>query len=635
MADFTFRVGRWLVLMVLLCGGLVGPAAATHIVGGQLRMTHLRADTYTFGLTLYFDDVNGSSGALDNAAMLAIYEKGTHIRLDLVEVRLTNRQLVAYSTPSCAISSLATSQLSYERDFTLNRARYASPRGYYVAWERCCRNRSITNIRTPDDVGQTFYLEFPALLRNGQPFINSTPAAFAPVRDFACILTPFRTAFGGIDPDGDSLIYDLVTPLRGSSDAVDFRPTPPSAAPYARVQWLPGYDSLNQIAGPQPLTVDRRTGEIAFTANQPGLYVFAVRCTEYRAGIRLGEVRREFQEQVLSCPPNEVPTLDLTPPPTGPGPALPYVAGTVVQLPDPPADRCLTLRAVDGENNSQLTFTILEPGALPGTPQPVLSVMGGTVNPNGRRDTLVARLCFDECFGLDGRVHQLALVVADRACPVPQRDTVWLLIQSRLVPDTPPTITFLDSATHLGYVVKWGEQVAFDFRGADTDPDSRVTVSGANLDSARLRAFAIRCQRRTADAMATTSLVWDVDCNVPPGEYDLRLQTQSEACGRSLTADTLVRVTVLPGDTARTLPPNIITPNADGLNDEFQPAAGLKPACNQEFRRFRVFNRWGREIFASSDRLAIWRAENTSGGMYFYFLEYSDRTYKGWVEVVR
>ena len=260
---------------------------------------------------------------------------------------------------------------------------------------------------------------------------------------------------------------------------------------------------------------------------------------------------------------------------------------------------------------------------------------GGTVNPGGRRDTLTARLCFDDCFGRDGAELRLALIVADRACPVPQRDTVWLTVQARAIPDTPPVLTFADAATAGGYTVRPGQQVAFDFVGTDLDPGTRVTVRGIDLATGPLAGARIDCPRRTADRTATTRLTWDVDCAMPPGDYDLHLQTQGEACGRAMVVDTLVRVTVLPLDTSRVLPPNVVTPNADGRNDDFSPAAGLKPACGAEFRRLRIFSRWGREVFSSPDRLATWSADNVAAGLYYYFLEYSDRTYKGWVQVVR
>jgi gliding motility-associated-like protein len=184
-------------------------------------------------------------------------------------------------------------------------------------------------------------------------------------------------------------------------------------------------------------------------------------------------------------------------------------------------------------------------------------------------------------------------------------------------------------------VSKPGGIISFPFVGTDLDPLTRVTVLARDLTAGSLRGQAITCPAQTGENSASTRLTWQLDCNTPPGDYDLHIQTLSEACSRVLTRDSLIRVTVLPPDTAYTRPYNIFTPNADGLNDDFRPAAGIQPGCGQEFRQLRIFNRWGREVFSSPDRAAVWTGDKMSTGMYFYFLEYSDRTYKGWVELMR
>ena len=61
--------------------------------------------------------------------------------------------------------------------------------------------------------GQTFYLEFPPVVKDGQPFINSSPRLFPPLNDYACPRKPYYVDFAGVDDDGDSLVYSLVTPL--------------------------------------------------------------------------------------------------------------------------------------------------------------------------------------------------------------------------------------------------------------------------------------------------------------------------------------------------------------------------------------------------------------------------------------
>ena len=113
------------------------------------------------------------------------------------------------------MGSLSTRKLVYTNEITLSPATYSNPAGYYVAVERCCRNCTISNIVSPGGAAQTFYLEFPAVVRNGAAFIDSTPRIFPPLGDYACRDELFYYDFGGQDADGDSLAYDMVTPLNG------------------------------------------------------------------------------------------------------------------------------------------------------------------------------------------------------------------------------------------------------------------------------------------------------------------------------------------------------------------------------------------------------------------------------------
>lgn len=67
-------------------------------------------------------------------------------------------------------------------------------------------------------------------------------------------------------------------------------------------------------------------------------------------------------------------------------------------------------------------------------------------------------------------------------------------------------------------------------------------------------------------------------------------------------------------------PPNIFTPNDDGLNDIFLPLA----AADGPAYRFQVFNRWGAAVFTSTTPGEAWRGEGLAGGVYFYRLSALD-----------
>ncbi|MBC5994574.1 gliding motility-associated C-terminal domain-containing protein [Pontibacter sp. SD6] len=97
--------------------------------------------------------------------------------------------------------------------------------------------------------------------------------------------------------------------------------------------------------------------------------------------------------------------------------------------------------------------------------------------------------------------------------------------------------------------------------------------------------------------------------------------------------------------------PNIITPNGDGLNDVFRPD---KRAAFIKSMKFKVFNRWGVQVFEKTattgdDVFINWRGVDKDGnrltdGVYYYEAEVefftrnpaeSRKKYKGWVEIVQ
>jgi gliding motility-associated-like protein len=55
------------------------------------------------------------------------------------------------------------------------------------------------------------------------------------------------------------------------------------------------------MGGIPPMSIDPQTGIISAQPPNLGVYVFAVRVQEYRNGVKIGEVRRDIQYQVVNC----------------------------------------------------------------------------------------------------------------------------------------------------------------------------------------------------------------------------------------------------------------------------------------------------------------------------------------------
>lgn len=77
--------------------------------------------------------------------------------------------------------------------------------------------------------------------------------------------------------------------------------------------------------------------------------------------------------------------------------------------------------------------------------------------------------------------------------------------------------------------------------------------------------------------------------------------------------------------------PNLITPNGDGLNDNFR-ITNFGTKWNLE-----VYNRWGQLIYQKDKYINEWNGSGQSDGVYYYHITdtKSSDTYKGWVQIVR
>ncbi|RTQ48164.1 gliding motility-associated C-terminal domain-containing protein [Hymenobacter gummosus] len=77
---------------------------------------------------------------------------------------------------------------------------------------------------------------------------------------------------------------------------------------------------------------------------------------------------------------------------------------------------------------------------------------------------------------------------------------------------------------------------------------------------------------------------------------------------------------------------NIITPNGDGLNDVFT----IKNVELYPGNRIAIFNRWGREVYRTTNYRNTWNGEaQPTGTYYFLFTEASGKVTKGWFEITR
>jgi gliding motility-associated-like protein len=486
---------------------------ATHIVGGQLFITENGGSfyTHTMGLTMYFDALNGNPDAEDNATNIYVFRKRDNAAIGYVQASKVERKSVSYTNPACGIANLQTYQITYSIDIRLEANVFSDPQGYYMVWDRCCRNGTVTNIKAPGDAGSLFYLEFPPIttLRNSSPLFPAIQG------DYACVNSPFFFNFGGTDTDGDSLSYALATPMQGYSD----RNTPAAQARgssnYPRLNFIDGITVANMIPGPKPLSIDARTGMLSVTPGNTGLYVFAVQVTEYRKGVKIGMLTRDFQLKVVDCPKMEPPKILFKPM----GKSTYYTGNEVITMrKDDP--KCFEVMVTDPTINQKISVN----GQTINTTKNYFTLLPAAFTTSNTSDTLKFQLCLDDCFvTYDNRPLRIELIAEDESCPVPLTDTLTIFIRRENSGNNAPTVSTSLPGDYLQ--VHAGEPVKFTVYGKDADQDN-ITLSGQGKGFTTT-AMGMKFSQVTGKSAVQSEFTWTPPCSAKQGDtltVDLKVQ---------------------------------------------------------------------------------------------------------------
>ena len=263
---------------------------ANHILGGNFELNNTGANgSYELKLNLFFDKARRAITQADNNLKVAIYRKSDN-RL-MRSLTLTSSQIqgtpFVYTNERCAATQgLDVSTISFSENLFLDPTTYNDPQGYYIVWDRCCRN-DATNIANSLNTGMLFYLEFPPLLRAGSEFKNSSPRFVTPNGEYICRGQEFKFDDGAVDDDGDQLRYSFVTPYGGFSSPNNAAPNPQPSSNYPIINWASGFGATNAIPSNPTMSIDAN-GIITVKSDQIGLYVFSVEVEELRGGVVIG-----------------------------------------------------------------------------------------------------------------------------------------------------------------------------------------------------------------------------------------------------------------------------------------------------------------------------------------------------------
>jgi hypothetical protein len=322
--------------------------------------------------------------------------------------------------------------------------------------------------------------------------------------------------FAGVDDDGDSLVYSLVTPL--STHSID--PFPPLLpGPYPLVQWKPPFSPTNILGGAPDLKISDE-GFLTATPTQQGLYVFAVKCEEFRDGEKIGEVRRDFQMLVVDvCPQAEPPQIlgkKLTDASFTHDETMSVTfANTVTDT-----DRCIEVEVSDPDA-SKLDDNFTERIRIKAIPigfkkdvRGILPAVTSATLVNGSTKTF--QICFDKCPYVNGP-FQVGIVAYDDACSLPLFDTLKVTVNIQ----PPANSNAYFTTPNVDELVNEGDKKIYPIAGKDDDGDQLIVgviVNGFKAEDVGMKIVEVKNENGEYEGY----LEWDTRCDV----YDFSKKTE-------------------------------------------------------------------------------------------------------------
>jgi hypothetical protein len=194
-----------------------------------------------------------------------------------------------------------------------------------------------------------------------------------------------------------------------------------------------------------------------------------------------------------------------------------------------------------------------------------------------------------------------------------------------------------------------GQQITLALVGSDRDRSPQADLLKLELTKAEGSVTPEGYVFADAEGRGTveTTFTWNPECaifsnDVYQNDYTFTFRVVDDKCYNQKGDTVVINIAINDEDKgdAEFLPPNFITPNGDNRNDFFamvkeQEGTGElvnilpKDNCTGVFEGIVIYNRWGKSVYESAARDFRWYAPDEPSGMYFYYLKYSDKEYKG------
>jgi gliding motility-associated-like protein len=626
---------RLFTILFVLFSLSVFKAIGSHIVGGEVTYVYLGDSStvsgtiyhkYKVSLSIYEDCLNGQPEAIqqDNPAFIGIFDAVTTnpYIIDTSVYYLSSVPVPINFSNSCVSNIPSTCLL--KKTFIRVFAVPSSTHGYIVAYERCCRNASILNVNSPGDEGSTYYCYIPPtnIHNNSAVFKNYPP-------QIICLNNPLYYDNSATDADGDSLSYGFCAALKGANDA-DIKPIPYYPNFADTVVYIPPYSAQTPMTGFPPIQINPVTGLITGTPNRIGRFLVTVYCNEYRSGVLINTIKREFQFVVTDC--SKVVIADIPQYSTDFNTYIVDCADYTIHFVNTSSggfayhwDFGVAGTTADVSEDFEPTFTYPDTGTF----TVKLVVNPGSTCPDSINRLVKVYPKFYAAFVDSGKQcpgAPISFIDQSTATIKPITNWQWNFGDGGSSSDQNPVHSFSYGGTFNVTLISKNIKNCIDtairqvtietfkpFAGNDT-----IIVKGENIlfDAQG----GIQYSWSPPANLNDTSIYDPLGAYPDTGQFVYMVHVISKF---GCTGDDTIKVTVV-GHSEFVVPTGF-TPNGDGLNDYFKPIA----IGYRSLKYFRVFDRWGERVFNTTSLEEGWDGtfnnKKCDMGTYFWEIGFTDR----------
>ncbi|MEM9933007.1 MAG: gliding motility-associated C-terminal domain-containing protein [Bacteroidota bacterium] len=258
---------------------------ADHVIGADLTYECLGGNEYEFTLTVYRD----CSGAFFTDTPELTFSNSCGFNATRPTVFVGSEEISQLCPTEIVNSTCNGGALPGVEKYTYTVRQVLSPcADWTISWNLCCRNPSVTNLNVTNTT--QMYLE--ASIDNLDGSCNSSPSFSSDPIINVCEGDPFSYNNGVTDADGDSLVFELVTPQNFISGSFPVPITYQGAFnPYYPVTTAP----------PNTFGFDVNTGQMEFTPSGIQRSIITTKVSEYRNGRLMGSTMRDVLLVVQAC----------------------------------------------------------------------------------------------------------------------------------------------------------------------------------------------------------------------------------------------------------------------------------------------------------------------------------------------